>query len=260
MLDTKRASGVALTGDTLQAALKMRTDTSGAGYAIYWANVNGILVVAGDYVTDGHKAELRQMGRKRCAHHAQPMSRCGVAAETSSLCNARHTQMPCALTSAPPPFSPPPSTPTAHPPLPHPKAPSPSARFPSQPKYALARWHASHAVACDGGWWCSSYAQQSETYALPTTGDGPVATVLKTQKPIFIKDVQKSTMLRKDLAKTYGIAQVAFAPFEGGVLEYGTSTGRATADWRELPECPTMPKATMRKAFENLGASYCLFW
>lgn len=40
-----------------QASLKMRCDTSGAGYAIFWANVNGKLVVASDYVTDERKAE-----------------------------------------------------------------------------------------------------------------------------------------------------------------------------------------------------------
>jgi len=97
-------------------------------------------------------------------------------------------------------------------------------------------------------------------FALPISGDGPVSMCLRTQSPVFIKDVQSSTLKRKDLAKKYGIGQIAFVPFEGGVLEYGTSNGRATADWKELPECPTMPKTTMRKAFENLGASYCLFW
>jgi hypothetical protein len=37
----------------------MRCDTSGAGYAIFWANVDGKLVVAGDYVTDARKEELK---------------------------------------------------------------------------------------------------------------------------------------------------------------------------------------------------------
>ena len=40
----------------------MRCDTSGAGYAIYWANVNGKLVVAGDYVTDARKEKLKTKG------------------------------------------------------------------------------------------------------------------------------------------------------------------------------------------------------
>ena len=33
-------------------------DTSGAGYAIYWANVNNKLVVAGDFVTDARRERL----------------------------------------------------------------------------------------------------------------------------------------------------------------------------------------------------------
>jgi hypothetical protein len=67
-------------------------------------------------------------------------------------------------------------------------------------------------------------------------------------------------MKRKDLAAKYGICQVAFIPFEQGVLEFGTSEGPCTATWTELPKVPTMPKAAMRRGFENLGASYCMFW
>jgi hypothetical protein len=53
---------VPLTGDTLRASLKMRCDTSGGVYAIYWANENGKLVVAGDYVTDDRRAALKAKG------------------------------------------------------------------------------------------------------------------------------------------------------------------------------------------------------
>mmetsp|Transcript_89204 Transcript_89204/g.144509 ORF Transcript_89204/g.144509 Transcript_89204/m.144509 type:complete len:423 (+) Transcript_89204:3-1271(+) len=49
-------------------------------------------------------------------------------------------------------------------------------------------------------------------------------------------------------------------PFEGGILEFGTSNGPSTADWTEMPANVNMPKAAMRRAFENLGASYSIFW
>jgi hypothetical protein len=148
----------------------MRCDTSGAGYAIFWSNVNGKLVVAGDYVTDARKADLKSKGFEK------------------------------------------------------------------------------------------SFAEESESYAVDATGDGPVASVYKSKEPLFIKDVAASTMKRKDLAAKYGIGQVCFVPFETGVLEFGTSDGPCTADWTEMPKVPTMPKAAMRKGFENLGASYCMFW
>jgi predicted membrane chloride channel (bestrophin family) len=53
---------VPLTGDTLQAALKMRCDTSGASYAIYWANQNGKLMVSGQYKSTGYEKELKSRG------------------------------------------------------------------------------------------------------------------------------------------------------------------------------------------------------
>ena len=148
----------------------MRTDTSGAGYAIYWASVNGKLVVAGDYVTEARREAIAKLG----------------------------------LTA--------------------------------------------------------SFAEESEAFALDANGDGPIATCYKSGEAVFIKDVASSNMKRKDIAAKYGIRQVAFVPMEGGVMEYGTSEGACTQDWDELPVCPTMPKAEMRKAYENLGASYSLFW
>jgi len=162
---------VALTGDTLAASLKMRCDTSGAGYAIYWCNVDGQLVVSEDYITEARKAALAEKG------------------------------------------------------------------------------------------FTKSFAQESEPFALSVDGDGPVATCYKTGAPQFVGDVSKSSMKRKELAAKYGIQQVAWVPMEGGVMEFGTSEGSSTANWGdEMPGCPTMPKAEMRKGFENLGASYCLFW
>merc|ERR1719291_702207 len=51
-----------LTGNTLEAALKMHCDCSGAGYAIYWSEVNGMLVVTGDYVTPERRRALTDQG------------------------------------------------------------------------------------------------------------------------------------------------------------------------------------------------------
>jgi len=161
---------VPLTGDTLRASLKMRCDTSGGVYAIYWANENGKLVVAGDYVTDDRRAALKAKG------------------------------------------------------------------------------------------FDSSYAKESEAFSLDVSGDSRVAEVYKTNKPLFIKDVASADMKRKDLAAKYGIRQVCFIAFEGGVLEYGTSDDGCSATWEEMPECPLIPKAAMRRGFELLGAAYSMFW
>ena len=54
--------GVPITGSTLQAALKWQCDVTGSGYAIYWANVNGKLAVAGDYTSEKRKEALRKQG------------------------------------------------------------------------------------------------------------------------------------------------------------------------------------------------------
>ena len=55
----------------------------------------------------------------------------------------------------------------------------------------------------------------------------------------------------------YGIGSVAFERYEGGVLETGTEVG---ANWQARPLVPIMPKAEMRKAFEELGALYVTYW
>lgn len=159
-----------LTGTTLQAALKMRCDTSGAVYAIYWANENGKLVVAGDYVPDARRAALKTKGLN------------------------------------------------------------------------------------------GSFAEESEAFSPDVSGEGPVASVYKTKQPLLIKDIASSNMKRKDLATKYGIRQVCFIGFEAGVLEYGTSEDSCSATWEEMPECPLIPKAALRRGYENLGASYSMFW
>jgi hypothetical protein len=239
----RAASGWMLTA----SALHSRARQSGAGYAIFWANIDGNLVVAGDYVTPARKAELADKGFDK------------------------------------------------------------------------------------------SFAEESEGQVMPVRGFGPIASAYRKNESFFVSDVAASNFKRKDLALKYGIAQVAFTPMEGGVIEYGTSDGPSTANWcrpsshepatpqecraqlaargarrsstckppaaytcrtrartphgstqhaasqharthahrtartapdrtassrrREtLPDCPVMPKSDMRKGFENLGASYGLFW
>ena len=53
---------VPLTGDTLQAGLKMRCDMSGASYAIYWANQKGKLKIVDSYKSANYKQELAGRG------------------------------------------------------------------------------------------------------------------------------------------------------------------------------------------------------
>jgi predicted membrane chloride channel (bestrophin family) len=160
---------VPLTGDTLQAGLKMRCDMSGASYAIYWANQKGKLKVVDSYKSATYKAELA--GR-------------GVL---------------------------------------------------------------------------ESFAEASKPFALDAKGQGPIAKVLRNGEPLLIDNVGESNLARRELALQYGINAIAFGAYEDGVIEYGTTTASAT-QWARMPEVPTLPKDVMRKAFEELGALYLIYW
>ena len=59
----KLGNFIPLTGDTLQASLKMHCEVSGAAYAIYWTKVGNGLVIAGDFVTAAWKASLTAQGK-----------------------------------------------------------------------------------------------------------------------------------------------------------------------------------------------------
>ena len=152
---------VPLTGQTLQASLKMRCDTTGAQYAIYWSVQGGELKATGVYAGNPNAA---------------------------------------------------------------------------------------------------SYAEESKQYALAADGAGPIAQVQRTGEPLFIPDVSYSTLKRKELALKYGVSQVAILPFEAGVIEFGNARSMKHKQWTEIPKAPTMPKAQLRKAFEDLGALYALYW
>jgi len=155
----------------MKASLKMRCDTSGGGYALYWKETFGKLSIAGSYLTPSHKAELVAEGKTK------------------------------------------------------------------------------------------SFAEASYGVKLDADGDGPVATVHKTQEPVYFQDVLASNMQRKALAAECGVKSVCFVPVAGGVMEYGVSHGPATADWTKMEDARTaiMPKAEMKRALEN-GATHLIFW
>eukprot|EP00930_Biecheleria_cincta_P047336 TRINITY_DN32794_c0_g1_i1.p1 TRINITY_DN32794_c0_g1~~TRINITY_DN32794_c0_g1_i1.p1 ORF type:complete len:630 (-),score=102.88 TRINITY_DN32794_c0_g1_i1:129-2018(-) len=157
---------VPLAGVSLQAAMKMHCDTSGASYATYWVNVNGQLVVRSDYQSRARKEELRAKG------------------------------------------------------------------------------------------FDESFATESQAFKLDPFGAGPVATVYSTKTPLLVKDIASSSMRRKELAAKYGIVQIAFIPFEAGVLELGTTEDR----WEEMPEYPTLPNAELVRGFQEHNACYAIFW
>eukprot|EP00931_Biecheleriopsis_adriatica_P102939 TRINITY_DN77844_c0_g1_i1.p1 TRINITY_DN77844_c0_g1~~TRINITY_DN77844_c0_g1_i1.p1 ORF type:complete len:690 (-),score=134.65 TRINITY_DN77844_c0_g1_i1:23-2092(-) len=155
---TSKKAFVPLSGLTLQASMKMRCDTTGASYCIYWGEVDDKLVVAGSYVT------------------------------------------------------------------------------------------------LKGGAQCKKYASACQKLQLDeSTMLGKVAA---TREAAFISDVETcAEFTRAALCKECGIKSACIIPFEDGVLEYGSIDA-----WDAAPQCPTMPKAEMKRAFEHFGASYLLFW
>jgi hypothetical protein len=152
-------ANVPLTGQTLQASLKLRCDTTGAQYAIYWSEQSGKLKAMGAYAV------------------------------------------------------------------------SPSV---------------------------ASYVEESKGIFLDAVGTGPIATVQRTGEARFIDNVAYSDLKRKELAFKFGVSQVAMLPFEAGVIEFGNT--RSRPQWASLPRAPNMPKPQLRKAFEDLGALYAMYW
>ena len=53
-----------VSADSIAAVLKMRCDTAGSGYALYWKQGANRLTVGAGYVTPARKAELEAMGKK----------------------------------------------------------------------------------------------------------------------------------------------------------------------------------------------------
>jgi hypothetical protein len=159
-----------LYGDLMKASLKMRCDTSGAGYAMYWKETFGKFTIAGSYLTPARKLALIAQGKTM------------------------------------------------------------------------------------------SFAEASYGVKLDANGGGPVATVYKSQEPLYFQNVAESNMKRKELAGEYGITSACFVPVAGGVMEYGIADGASTI-WTCMEDARTaiMPKAEMKRAFEN-GATHAIFW
>ena len=51
-------STLSLDSNLLDATLKLRVDTSGAGYALYWKETNGVFTVAGSYLPPARELAL----------------------------------------------------------------------------------------------------------------------------------------------------------------------------------------------------------
>ena len=160
MLSKSGMQTVPLTGQTLAAALKLRCDTTGAQYAIYWSRVKDDLIATGYYATVGSGED--------------------------------------------------------------------------------------------------GFVAASAKFILDATGQGPVAKVKNTGETLFIDDVSKSSLKRKELARKYGVSQVVMMPFEDGVLEFGNTIKKD--QWDHIPEAPVIPKPQLRQAFEDLGALYAVYW
>ena len=109
-----------------------------------------------------------------------------------------------------------------------------------------------------------TYTQASAAYAGSMDDTDalayPVATVLRRGERVYFGEVATSHLACRKVCAEYHVRQIALEPFEDGVLEYGTSDAPGCAVWTELPHCPTMPTHHMRRAFEELSASYSIFW
>jgi putative membrane protein len=153
-------SGVPLTGQTLEASLKIRCDATDSAYAIYWSRVGDIIKPTGFHV-------------------ANPKAAGFVAASQKIELNANDNS-------------------------------------------------------------------------------SPMTAVKMTGEPEFMPNVVTSDLKRKELAFQNGISQLVLMPFEDGVIEFGNA--RTSKQWDAIPSAPTVPKAPLRRAFEDLGALYAIVW
>ena len=171
-IDVALFGSVPLTGITLDAALKMRCDLTGAAYAVYWARVDGTLRPIREYVKPERSSKLAKLG----------------------------------LTT--------------------------------------------------------SYADASVEVVKQTNGaaSNVVTSVWETGQPAFFRTASSAVDVHeneREVLVRYGIGSVSYESYEGGVIETGTEAGTS---WRFRPVAPKIPKAEMRKAFEELGALYVAFW
>jgi len=102
----------------------------------------------------------------------------------------------------------------------------------------------------------NTYAHESETFIHSVSDTFCVSLCYSSGNPVFEPDVANSNLERREVALKYGIQQICLIPFEGGILECG-STGKP---WDSMPSCPDLPVAAVRRAFERICAAYCLYW
>ena len=143
---------------TSQALLKMQTEASGAGYAIYWQQSGDVAEVAGYYATPGYYAEIAAAGKG------------------------------------------------------------------------------------------FTFAEASESITFATSGNSPVARVLRSRKPVYLQDILAADFedfadrpgeTRKGIAVDYAVESVAFVPILGGVIEYATAWLSLVAHRCSMPHTHT---------------------
>ena len=144
---------------TSQALLKMQTEASGAGYAIYWQQSGDVAEVAGYYATPGYYAEIAAAGKG------------------------------------------------------------------------------------------FTFAEASESITFATSGNSPVARVLRSRKPVYLQDILAADFedfadrpgeTRKGIAVDYAVESVAFVPILGGVIEYATAWLSLVAHRCSMPHTHTV--------------------
>jgi hypothetical protein len=105
----------------------------------------------------------------------------------------------------------------------------------------------------------AGFVAESGKVTLDANGDGAVATTKRTGEAVFVGEFERSKLVvRKEAAYRFGVSQLTLAPFEDGVVEYGNMA--SSPQWDSIALTPVMPKKVLRKAFEELGAKYALFW
>jgi hypothetical protein len=77
------------------------------------------------------------------------------------------------------------------------------------------------------------------------TGDGPIATCMRTGEEVVVTAEDPKKMIRKEIAASFNMQKIRFVPLgDGSVLEYGT------------PGSNAQKESFMR----GLGATYALHW
>lgn len=115
-------------------------------------------------------------------------------------------------------------------------------------------------VGLSDSWPAASASFLAQGDASKGGGGGPVGEVLRSREAFFVEDATSDDSLpRKELAAKYLVGSIHILPWEDGVVEYGTCTSLSD-QWKAVPDSPIIPKAVTRRAFEEIGALYVLFW